>query len=89
MVDGLITASKLGKEMQQTIQKIAQNMSKEHTCHMECFKFCLITFSSLISHVEFANNALKLLTSKLQQQQNHNIGIRHKSEFFTKFSHYI
>jgi len=51
--------------MQQTTQKIAQNMSKKHTCHMQCFKFCVIIFSSLISHIEGAKNTLKLLTSKL------------------------
>lgn len=64
MVGGLITASKLGEDMQQSTQKIAQNISKEHTCHIQCFKFCVITFSSLISHTEVANDTLKLLTSK-------------------------
>jgi hypothetical protein len=67
VVGGLITASKLGEEMQQSTQKTAQNMSWEHTCHTQCFKFCVITFSSLISHIEVANNTLKLLTSKLQK----------------------
>jgi hypothetical protein len=38
---GLITASKLGEEMQQGAQRIAQNTSKEHTCHIKCFKLCL------------------------------------------------
>jgi len=71
VVGGLITASKLGEEMQQSTQKIAQNTSKEHTCHMQCFKFCVKTFSSLISHTEVANNTLKLLTSKLPPKKKH------------------
>jgi len=62
--------------MQQSTQRIAQNMSKEYTCHTQCSKFCIITFSSLISHVEVANNTLKLLTSKLQKKK-HKIGVRH------------
>lgn len=67
MLGRLITASKLGEGMQQSTKRTAQNMSREHTCHMQCFKFCVITFSSLISHIEVANNTLKLLTSKLQK----------------------
>jgi hypothetical protein len=55
--------------MQQSTKRIAQNMSKEDTCHTQRFKFCVITFSSLISHVEVANNSLKLLTSKLQKKK--------------------
>jgi len=74
--------------MQQSTQKIAQNMSKEHTCHTQCFKFCVITFSSLISHFELANNTLKMLTSKLQKKKKKHRS-KTKSEFFTEFSHYI
>jgi hypothetical protein len=90
VVGGLITASKLGEEMQQSTQRTAQIMSKEHACHMQCFKFCVIPFSSLISHTEVANDTLKQLTSKLpKKKEKHKRGERHKSEFFTEFSHYI